>query len=413
MKVTAGTILERLDDPEALEALYRSAPDEFLQSLEEAARVSPDSPVLRVWSARLRYRESENAGEWRRKLTFAVGLALVCGTLVRLPAVWLGEEWYYPRLAPSLVILTLAAYFWLERRIRIQLFIGLGLTAAVAIYVCNLPTYTDSVVMALVHLPIIFWILLGWVFVGKSWCDTNSRIRFVRFNGELLILGSLVGLGGIVFSGVTVALFGFISKDVEEAYFRNVGVLGATAVPLAGTFLYDTVFNSRIKMASILAQIFAPLFLIMAVVYLSIAFTGGQNPFTDRAFLVTFNGLLLVVLGIAVFSIVERNEASSVGAIDYINFVLLVVTLLIDAIALSAIVFRLVSFGFSPNRVVVLGANLTLIVHLTWMCWTYLKLLRRKSGFNDLRGVVAGYLPVYGVWAVIVVFILPVIFRFS
>lgn len=413
MQVTAGQILERLDDPEALEKLYRSAPDEFMQSLDEAAYVTPDSPVLRVWSARLRYRESDHASERRLKLIYAIGFALLCGAMVRLPAIWLSEEWYYPRLAPSLVILSLAAYFWMEHRHRFQLFAGLGLISAVAVYVCNLPTYSDSVVMALVHLPVIFWIFLGWVFVGKSWSDTNSRIHFVRFNGELLILGSLVGLGGMVFSGVTVALFGLIFEDVEEVYFRNVGVFGATTVPIAGAFLYDAIFNNRLRVASILAQIFAPLFLIMALVYLAIAFIGGQNPFTDRSFLITVNGLLLVVLGIAVFSIVERNKESSIGLIDYVNFALLVVTLLIDAIALSAIVFRLASFGFSPNRVVVLGANLTIIFHLAWMCWTYLGLLRHRSGFDDLRRVVAGYLPAYGVWAVIVVFILPAIFRFS
>lgn len=151
----------------------------------------------------------------------------------------------------------------------------------------------------------------------------------------------------------------------------------------------------------------------MAVTYLIVAFVGGQNPFTDRAFLITVNGLLLVVLGISVFSIAERAEESQTGVMDYINLALVTVTLLIDAIALSAIVFRVASFGFTPNRVTVLGANLIIMVHLAWMCWTYVTFMRRRAGFAAMRRVVSSYLPVYGVWAAIVAFLLPLVFGFD
>ena len=131
----------------------------------------------------------------------------------------------------------------------------------------------------------------------------------------------------------------------------------AAAVPVAGTYLYDVVFKRHTGIASVLARVFAPLFLMMTGTYLGVAFLGGQNPFVDRSFLITFNGLLLVVLGMTVFSIAERGEQTEVGWIDYVNVALLVVTLVIDLIALSAILFRLTSYGLTPNRVVVLGAK--------------------------------------------------------
>src|SRR5690606_8307667 len=118
---------------------------------------------------------------------------------------------------------------------------GLGLALAAAAYVSLLPGTTDSVVMALVHLPIVFWAFLGLVFTGDAWRTTDARIAFVRYNGELVVLASLVALGGIVFSGVTVALFELVSVNAKELYFRNVGVVGAAAVPVAGTYLYDAV----------------------------------------------------------------------------------------------------------------------------------------------------------------------------
>jgi hypothetical protein len=339
---------------------------------------------------------------------------------VRIPALWLEEEWYYPRLGPALVLLALAVYFWLEDRDRRGLVAGLVLAAVATAFVSLLPGdaegFTDSVVMALIHLPILFWALLGFVFTGGAWRDAEQRIRFVRYNGELLILASLVALGGIVFSALTVALFQLVSRDSEataEWYVQNIGVIGAASVPLAGTYLYDAVIDERTGIASVLARVFAPLFLLMTGTYLVMSFSSGQNPFVDRDFLITVNGLLVVVLGMAVFSIVERGEQTELQWIDYINVALLVVTLAIDLIALSAILFRLTSYGLTPNRVVVLGANLVVMTHLAWTCRAYLGLIRKKGGMAEVRRAVTGYLPVYAGWAVIVTFVLPFLFRFS
>ncbi|MDP2955215.1 MAG: hypothetical protein Q8N53_02235 [Longimicrobiales bacterium] len=412
MQPISQRILESLDDPKELEALYRQDPESFRDSLDEVSRAAQDSVTLRIWRARLEYSEPARGAE-RRRLWHAIGIGLCVGALIRIPAVWLGDEWYYPRLAPSLVLLALAAYFWLENRARGQLIAGLALAAIVTAYASLLPGETDSVVMALLHLPILSWAFLGFVFTGASWRDPQPRIRFIRYNGELLILASLVGLGGLVFSGLTVALFELVSENSEEWYFQNFGVVGAAAVPVAGTYLYDVVFKRRTGIASVLARVFAPLFLVMTGTYLVVAFLGGQNPFVDREFLITFNGLLLVVLGMTVFSIAERGEQTAVAWIDYVNVALLVVTLVIDVIALSAILFRLTSYGLTPNRVVVLGANLVVMTHLAWTCRAYIGLIRGTRGTSGVRQAVAGYLPVYIGWAALVSFVLPLVFRFS
>jgi hypothetical protein len=409
---TARRILELLDQPQELEALYRQDPQSFGDSFDEAFREVPDSPTLRVWRARLEYSDPAGAVN-RRRTWYAVGIGLSLGALVRVPAVWLGAEWYYPRLAPSLALLAPAAYFWLEHRHRRGLIAGLVLVVIAAIFAGALPGYTDSVVMALIHLPILFWACLGFVFTGAAWGDAEARTRFVRYNGELLILASLVSLGGIVFSGITIALFKLAVENPGKWYAENVGVVGAAAIPLAGTYLYDVVFKRRTGIASVLARVFAPLFLLMTGTYLGVTFLGGRNPFVDRDFLITFNGLLLVVLGMTVFSIVERGERAAVEWIDYVNAALLAVTLVIDLTALSAILFRLSSYGLTPNRLVVLGANLIIMVHLAWMCRAYIVLIRRKRGAAGIRQAVVGYLPVYAGWAALVTFVLPLLFRFS
>jgi hypothetical protein len=77
--------------------------------------------------------------------------------------------------------------------------------------------------MALIHLPILCWVFLGFVFTGSSWRETEPRIRFLRYNGELLILGSLVALGGMVLSAITVALFKPISERPRIGTSRTSG----------------------------------------------------------------------------------------------------------------------------------------------------------------------------------------------
>jgi hypothetical protein len=267
--------------------------------------------------------------------------------------------------------------------------------------------------MAFVHLPLALWGYVGIVYLGSAWRDARSRVRFVRYSGELVILVSLLALGGVVLSAVTIGLFGLIYDNIEDWYISNVGILGIAGIPVLATYLYDVVFNRRTAITGVLARVFAPLFLVMAFVYLMVTVVEGRNPFVDRSFLIIVNGLLLLVVGISVFSLVGRDGASAVGLTDYMNLALVCVTLLIDVIALSAILFRLASFGFTPNRVAVLGANVVIFGHLVWICRTYIGLVRGKVDFAAMERVVGAYLPVYVCWSAIVTFVLPLVFRFA
>ena len=62
-----------------------------------------------------------------------------------------------------------------------------------------------------------------------------------------------------------------------------------------------------------------------------------------------FNGILLIVLAVTIFSITESGTDENKNIFDYINFSLIVLALIIDSVALSAIVFRLSSYGITPT----------------------------------------------------------------
>src|SRR6185369_4847842 len=122
---------------------------------------------------------------------------------------------------------------------------------------------------------------------------------------------------------------------------------------------------------------------------------------------IAFDLLLAVVIGLLLYSASARDPRLPPGAFDGVQVVLVVCALLADAVALWAIAARLTEFGFTPNRVAALGENVLLLVNLAWSAVLYLRFLRGRGSFTDLERWQTDYLPVYAVWAAIVVIVFP------
>ena len=73
---------------------------------------------------------------------------------------------------------------------------------------------------------------------------------------------------------------------------------------------------------------------------------------------------------------------------------------------------RITEFGFSPNRVAVLGMNLILLVNLAWSAVLYIRFLSGRGSFTVLERWQTDYLPAYAVWAAIVVIVFPPLFGY-
>jgi hypothetical protein len=114
-----------------------------------------------------------------------------------------------------------------------------------------------------------------------------------------------------------------------------------------------------------------------------------------------------------VFTISERPSSETRIASDYIALSLVAVALAVDVIALSAIVFRLSSYGLTPNRLAVLGANLLILGNLAGILYYYFGFLRGKFDMGEVEQWVTRYLPVYTAWTAFVVFLIPLLFWFA
>ena len=405
-------------DAGILERQYRNAPDDFRVWFEKMFRDNPEQPLLQAWQERLNYQEpgeSESAAP-KNLLLYTILISCVSWAIAKSPAyASVDEDWFYPRFLPFLVIGALIDYFHINSKLDRMLILKSAVAGIVLLLVLLLlpdRPNSDSITMALIHMPFVLLSLLGFTFSKGQWRSLTQRLDFLRYGGELVIYTALVLLGGLVFSGLTLGLFSLIDIRIEEWYFNYVAVWGVMSAPLIATWVWDQVLNRESHIASVIANIFSPLFLLMTVFYLLALLGEGRSPFEDREFLIVFNGLLLVVWGISVFSITGRGKKAS-KLMDLTNLSLVGVTLVIDAIALAAILYRTFTMGITPNRVAVTGANLLIFIHLVWIFYEYAKEFRGAGSIEVIRTTIARYLPVYTAWSVFVVVVLPLLFSFD
>ena len=115
----------------------------------------------------------------------------------------------------------------------------------------------------------------------------------------------------------------------------------------------------------------------------------------------------MLVMAIVIFSIVELRQRQSKWNL-WFTTLLVITTIVVDVVALSGIGYRILEWGFTPNRIVVLGENVLILTHLILIMTGLVKLISKKQTIQVLDSSVLGYLPIYGVWTAFVVFIFPV-----
>ena len=414
--MTIGELQNSSGDPHKLEARYRENPEEFRNWLKGALEESPTSETLRVWDARVNFAEPSRLPVLRAALPRVILLSLVSGCLVKLPVLLpIEEKWFYSRFPPLIVFSALCAYFLsapVSKRTTYAVAVALLLCAFALLWLPD-ASGSSSVTMSLVHMPLLLASVLGVAYMADAWSQSGARLSYIRYVGEMIVYSALILLGGMVLSLTTFRLFSLIDARIERWYAEYVVVFGLVASPIVATFLYDSVTNRGSRLASLIANVFAPLFLLTVVVYLVAILYQGKSPYADRDFLISFNGLLLLVWGMTVFSISGKVALKTSGLADRVIISLAAITLIVNVTALSAIVFRWAEYGLTPNRVAVTGANVLVFGHLVQILRTYVADLRMAGAPSRLNTAITNYLPLYSIWSFFVVFALPVLFSFK
>jgi len=414
--ISKDLITDVIRDARTLEDLYRSDKKSFRKAFEEALPALQDEPLAEAWRERLRPDRDSAFSLQRDEWTFLAISIAIAGTLLKLPELLsLQESFFYPRNLSFSVLPLLTAYFAWKGGfgLRASLWLALPMLLA-AVHINLLPDNeeSDTLTLACIHLPLLLWGLLGFAFAGKPFDAVEPRVAYLRFNGDLIVMSAVLAIAAGIFTGITIGLFSLIGVDISSFYGKWVIVYGGPGIPILATLLVRGNPQLVGRVSPIVARIFTPLVGLMLLAFLIAMGVQGKDPYRDREFLLIFNILLIGVMAIVLFSVGEAAKGASGRFHLVMLLVLSVLAALNNAIALSAIAYRLFEFGWTPNRIAVLGGNVLIMGHLLGVCRSLWQWLAGSAGQDAVDRVIGRYLPVYVAWTAVVVFVLPHVFGY-
>lgn len=410
-------IIRNLNDPRQLERLYRSDKLLFKRTFLALYPELKDNPIADFWKERLQYETVVTRRSRGTDWLFVLIAAMLAGILAKLPSLLgIKEEFFYPRNIGFIVFPFLAAWFAWKNQLPVgKILIGAVVVLASAVFINLLPAnlQSDTLDLSCMHLLIVLWFVTGYFFVGGWKNEEIKRLGFLQYNGDLLVMSALILIAGGILSGITMGLFSLIGLNIEVFYMQNIVVFGLPAVPILATLLIRTNPQLVGRVSPVIAKIFSPLVLVMLMVYIVAMFYSGKNPYNNREFLIIFNVVLLGVMALIFFSL-SGSTSNKPGRTETIILLLLsLVTIVVNSIALSAILFRISEWGFTPNRTAVLGSNLLILVHLLLVTVRLFKTILQKGDVDSVGNIIVRYLPAYLFWAAVVTFLFPFLFGFK
>lgn len=407
-------ILTNLENPAHLERLYRADKSAFKRAFNFLYPQLKDKSVANFWDARLNFTKEEISWGSSKDLVFVIITSLLAGVIAKLPVILnINEEFFYTRNVGFIVFPMLTAYFaWKNNLSLKKIAIIIVATLAGLIFINSLPDVknSDTIILSCIHLVIFLWSILGFAFVEESGNNVEKRLAFLKFNGDLVVMTGLILIAGAMLSAATIGLFSLIGMNIEKFYFNYVVVIGLPAAPILATYLTQNNPQLVGKVSPVIAKIFSPVVLVMLIAYLIAIVYSGKDPYNNREFLLIFNALLLGVMAIIFFSVAESSRTGKKRTEIWILALLSVVTVIVNGIALSAIVFRISEWGMTANRAAILGGNILILINLLIVTAQLFKSLVTKSDITGVGRIISFYLPIYCVWALIVTFIFPMIF---
>ena len=221
-----------------------------------------------------------------------------------------------------------------------------------------------------------------------------------------------MALGGGVLVGFTLMMFSAIGMNAEWLAQGWLIPCGAAGAVLIGSWLVEAKQSVVENMAPVLTRLFTPLFTVLLLAFLATMAWTGSPINVEREVLISFDLLLVLVVGLVLYAASARDPLAPPGLFDGLQLLLVVSALVVDAVALTAIAARISEFGLTPNRVAALGENLILLVNLSGSAWLYARFLHHDGPFSLLERWQTAYLPVYSVWAALVVAVFPPVFGY-
>jgi len=429
-------IQDVINSPEQLESLYQLARQaneepEFRSDLYNLYEKSSDNLLLSAWHSRF---EHSPLPKVRRHTNW--GLAVVLGVITGL-IMWAisTPQWLVLDQIPYLVLLwapiaTLLTLIFIaisqNRPILNPVLAGVSLVLASVYILLIIPgqryeASRDYLTLMVIQLPLLCWIGLGIAVMGFG-SSTGNRFAFLIKSIEVMITAGVYLIFGVAFGMITIGMFSALNITPPDIIMRLIVAGGFGLLPiLAVATMYDPQvtpegqdFNQGLsKFIFTMMRLLLPLTLLVLVIYIFVIPFNFMVPFQDRDVLIIYNVMQFAIIGLLIGATPLRVDDLSPKLQTALRrgiIAVAILALLISLYALSAVIYRTISYGITPNRTTIIGWNFINIAILGVLIYTQLK--KGFSGWHErLQAVFSKAATVYLVWSIILMLALPLIFR--
>ncbi|MFO7679226.1 MAG: hypothetical protein R6X34_04175 [Chloroflexota bacterium] len=433
-------------DAAQLEQVYQTAlqageEEAFQEAIDASHTAVPDNLLYAAWFYRLKQTAAQAKGyvvAW----AWVIPLAVINGLLFW----WLSAERYTITLKgllpgsdsdflPGIVLLAapLCAVFVLiyitavgRKSWRLGALSGIILLAAGAYVLVAYPQLgirpfqEQYLTLMAIHLPLLAWAGVGAFLVARH-RDPVNRFTFLIKSLEVFIFGGLFLLAGVVFTGITTALFAALDVEFPDAVMRLfiAGGVGLVAVVAVAVMYNPTLppaeqaFNEGLsKLVALLMRLMLPLTLLVLLVYVAFIPFNFRAPFDNRDVLIVYNLMLFAVVALLVGATPVSLTGISPRLARWLRLGIMAVAalaLLVSLYALAAILYRTAFDRLTPNRLTFIGWNLINIGLLILLLFFQMRVKEGRWLAALYRAYSAGTVA-YAVWTIVVILALPWLF---
>lgn len=423
-------------NPEKMEDLYqqsRQANDEaeFRGDLQEEFWKSSDNLLLSAWHFRFEHLpllKARRAINWGLAVLLSVITGLILWGLSDPHLVLPGQIPYVILLwAPIATILALIFLAVVSKRNYVYAGLAsLGLVIASVYILLIYPGQVqlagqDYLILMMIQLPLLCWMALA-IGVMAFRSTVNNRFAFLIKSIEVMITAGVYLIFGVILGGITLGMFAALKVIMPDAIMRLAVVGGFGLIPImAVATMYDPHASPETQDFSLglskfvftIVRLLLPLTLLVLVVYIFVIPVNFMAPFQNRNLLISYNVMQFAIIGLLIGATPLRVNELTPKFQTWLRrgiIAVAILALLISLYALSAVVYRAVLDGITLNRTAIIGWNAINIVILV-----ALVVSQFRKGFagwhNRLQAVFSKATTAYLVWSVLLIFLLPLIFR--
>lgn len=406
------TIIANTENFDGLERLYRANKDDFRSAIKELHEENAADTTAAIWYSRLFYKEQKEKAK-NADLLKDIGIMVLLAFIAWIPIRYNTDNTIRPNkdlvifLSSTVFSFMISLYFFLKKGFPIK-----ELAVSAAFHICAFfylwflekkvitPQITNN---AFYFVFILFWFAAYLCYSGRNFKESTSLAGFIKISGELIVWYTIFFLGFLAVSFIILSLFEAIKIDFWNVWDENLLPYALCILPYASVYFIE---KTKYQFTKILANIFLPVFLAGLAVFAVMSLFSETKPYSDRDTFILFNVLLVFVICFLTYSSLGSTESRF---INICSLALAVITVLLDLYTLSATIYRISSFGISPNKLTLLVTNITMLGNLVFILFRCFK----EKSFKVPAEKIVVYLPAYAVLAFIVVFIFPFAFKFK